>query len=230
METGGTPSPAVRRELPDLPIYLREMNKLELRDDILYRKRQICNEIHYQIVLPEKCRDMVLTSLHDDMGHLGFDRTVDLTRSRFFWPRMANDVERKIKSCSRCVCRKALPEKAAPLVNIQVTRPMELVCMDFLSIEPERSNTKDVLVITDYFTKYAVAILTPNQKARTVAKCLWESFIVHYGFPESCTAIRAQTSSQRQSENFVSLLAYTKLERHPTIPGVTLLRDLIVPS
>jgi hypothetical protein len=38
--------------------------------------------------------------------------------------------------------------------------------MDYLSIEPDRSNTKDVLVITDFFTKYALAIPTPNQKAR----------------------------------------------------------------
>lgn len=97
---------------------------------------------------------------------------------------MANDIEKKIKSCSWCVCQKALPEKAAPLVNIQVARPLELVCMDFLSIEPDCSNTKDVLVITDFFTKYAVAIQTPNQKARIVAKHLWDNFIVHYGFPE----------------------------------------------
>ncbi|KAL1246828.1 hypothetical protein QQF64_034799 [Cirrhinus molitorella] len=56
--------------------------------------------------------------------------------------------------------------------------------MDFFSLEPDRSNTRDILVITDFFTKYAVAVPTPNQKARTVAKCLWENFVVHYGFPE----------------------------------------------
>ncbi|XP_030613817.1 uncharacterized protein LOC115800532 [Archocentrus centrarchus] len=56
--------------------------------------------------------------------------------------------------------------------------------MDFLSIEPDQSNTKDVLVLTDHFTKYAIAIPTPNQKAQTVAKCLWDHFIVHYGIPE----------------------------------------------
>ncbi|KAK9980488.1 hypothetical protein ABG768_000093 [Culter alburnus] len=56
--------------------------------------------------------------------------------------------------------------------------------MDFLSLEPDHSNTKNILVITDHFTKYAVAIPTQNQTARTVAKCLWENFLVHYGFPE----------------------------------------------
>ncbi len=125
-----------------------------------------------------------MSSLHDRMGHVGMERTLDLLRARFYWPKMAADVEQKIRTCGRCVRRKSPPQKAAPLVNIQATRPLQLVCMDFLSLEPDRSNTRDILVITDSFTKYAVAVPTPNQKARTVAKCLWENFIVHYGFPE----------------------------------------------
>ena len=137
MDTGETPPPAVKKELPELPMLLREMNKLELKDEILLRKRQVGEETQYQIVLPVKFRDMVLRSLYDDMGHMGFDRTLDLTRSRLFWTRMATDFERKIKTCSRCVRHKTPPEKAAPLVNIQVTRPLELVCMDYLSVEPQ---------------------------------------------------------------------------------------------
>lgn len=39
-------------------------------------------------------------------------------------------------------------------------------------------------MLTDLFTKYAIAMPTPNQKAQTVARCLWENLIVHYGIPE----------------------------------------------
>ncbi len=184
LETGDRVSPTVRQELPVLALLLRELNRLELRDDILYRRRQDGDQILLQLVLPEELRSKVLTSLHNDMGHMGIDRTLDLVRSRFFWPRMANDVETKIKTCERCVRRKSLPERAAPLVNITTTRPLELICMDFLSIEPDQSGTKDVLVLTDHFTKFALAIPTPNQKARTVAKCLWENFVLYYGIPE----------------------------------------------
>lgn len=53
-----------------------------------------------------------------------------------------------------------------------------------LSLELDRSNTKDILVITDHFTKYAVAMPTPNQKACIVAKAFLDIFLVHYGFPE----------------------------------------------
>ncbi len=124
----------------------------------------------FQLVLPEVVRPLVLQKLHDDMGHLEIERTLDLVRSRFYWPRISLEVERKIKTCERCVRRKTPPNKAAPLVNICTTRPMELVCMDFLSKEPDSRNKKDVLVITDHFTKYTVAIPTKDQKAVTVAR------------------------------------------------------------
>lgn len=74
------------------------------------------------------------------------------------------------------------------MVNIETSRPLELVCMDFLSVKPDRSNTKDILVITDHFTKYAIP--TQNQKESTVAKWFWEHFIVHDGFPEKLHSIQ----------------------------------------
>lgn len=69
-------------------------------------------------------------------------------------------------------------------MNITTNRLLQLVCMDILTLKPDHSNTKDMFVITDHFTKYALAIPTPNQKAKTVAKCLWEQFICYYGRPE----------------------------------------------
>lgn len=184
LEKGETPSPSLREQLPDLPLLLRELTRLELHNNVLVRRRHIGGEPTYQLVLPEEYRPDVFFQLHNQMGHLGTERTLDLVRSRFFWPRMSVDVCNKIKRCERCIRRKAQPEKAAPLVNIRTSRPLELVCMDFLSIEPDQSNTKDVLVITDHFTKYAVAVPTLNQRAKTVAKALWDNYLVHYGIPE----------------------------------------------
>ncbi|XP_037829581.1 uncharacterized protein LOC112450694 [Kryptolebias marmoratus] len=184
LEHGVTPPPTARKELPDLPILLRELNRFEMHNGVLYRKRQDGDEVTHQLVLPEELRAQVLQSLHNDMGHLGYDRTLNLVRTRFFWPRMAVEVEQKVKTCERCIRRKSPPEKAAKLVNITTTRPLELVCMDFLSLEPDSSNTSNILVITDHFTKFSLALPTPNQKSKTVARCLWDQFIVHYGIPE----------------------------------------------
>ena len=55
--------------------------------------------------------------------------------------------------------------------------------MDYLTLEPSRGGVKDILVITDHFTRYAVAIPTKGQTAKTTATALMGHFLLHYGFP-----------------------------------------------
>lgn len=151
---------------------------------MLYRRRQEEDRLTFQLVLPPNLCSTVLKALHQDMGHMGIEHTLDLVRQRFFWPKMAADVEQTIKTCGRCVRRKALTEKAAPLVNIKTSRLLELLCMD-LSIEPDSANTKDILVLTDHFTKFPVAIL-PTRKLKPLPGVsgitLWFTMVFQSGY------------------------------------------------
>ena len=56
--------------------------------------------------------------------------------------------------------------------------------MDYLSLEPSKGNIENVLVITDHFTRYALAYPSKTQTAQATARILWDNFICHYGFPE----------------------------------------------
>ena len=69
---------------------------------------------------------------------------------------------------------------------IVVSYPLELVHLDFLTLGGKTDDSKivNVLIVTDHFTKYAQAYVTPKQTAVIVAKTLWENFLVHYGWPE----------------------------------------------
>ena len=139
-----------------------------------------------QLVLPKKHHDFVFTSLHDDMGHKGRERTLSLLKSRLFWVGMDKDVADRIASCANCVRRKTpSTNRTANLVSIETSSPMELICMDYLCLERSKDGYENILVITDHFTRYAQAILTKNQTAHTTAKALFEQFIMHYGFPAS---------------------------------------------
>lgn len=197
---------------------LKEWNRFELKSNLLYRARKSEGDITYQFVTPTSFQSSILSWLYEDMGHLGFDRTLDLVRSRFHWPKMAKDIENQIKTCGRCLRRKTLPEKSAPLVNIQTTRPMELVCIEYLSLEPDSKNTKDILVITDHFTKYAVALPTKDQKATTVAKCFWEQFLIHYGFPERILSDQGRDFESRLIQELCALAGIKKVHTSPYHP------------
>ena len=85
---------------------------------------------------------------------------------------------------------KALPEKA-PMENIDATYLMELVHMDYLTIEVNEGG-KDVhiLVITDHFKWYAQAIVTSSQTAKCTAQNPWGKLIVHYGLPKKIPTVQ----------------------------------------
>ena len=54
-----------------------------------------------------------------------------------------------IAKCPRCLKRKSTPQ-VAPLQPILVSQPLELVHLDYLSLEPSKGNIENVLVITDH--------------------------------------------------------------------------------
>ena len=63
-----------------------------------------------------------------------------------------------------------------PLCPIRVYAPLELVHLDYTSIESTMELNKppvvkNVLVMTDHFMRYALAMVTKDQMAKTVAKC-----------------------------------------------------------
>ena len=66
-----------------------------------------------------------------------------------------------------------------------MSRPLELVHMDFLTIEsPKTDKDINVLIITDHFMRYAQAFVTRSQTASVVANTHWECFFSNYRFPE----------------------------------------------
>ena len=166
-------------------VLLKYRKDLVLKDGLLYRKVQLRNHdtVVFQFVLPASYQKRTVLACHNDMGHLGMEKTLGVLQDRFFWPKMGLDVRKHIRSCDRCT-RFKQPQEQAKMLVIETTYPLELLHMDFLTIgRPEDTRTVNVLVLTDHFTRYSQAYITPNQTAPVVAKTLWENFLVHYGWP-----------------------------------------------
>ena len=83
-----------------------------------------------------------------------------------------------VRGCQCCKVFEGVVVKA--LLNpIQAYAPLELVHVDFTSIETtmelnQLPSVKNVLVLTDHFTRYAMPFITKDQKAKTVVHILYE--------------------------------------------------------
>ena len=197
---------------------LRVKGQLKLVKGVLYRKTLLDNSAErksrMQLILPVHLTKKVLNSCHDQVGHQGIVRTLSLLRERFYWPGMHKQATLYVNKCQKCVKRKATPD-VAPLQPIIVSQPMELVHMDFLSIEPSKGNIENVLVITDHFTRYAQAYASKTQTAQATAKLLWENFIRHYGFPEKFLSDQGRNF---ESELISELCKLAQVEKVHTTP------------
>ena len=185
--TEGKPWPSGSGCSPELRSLLREKGRLRVRKDLLYRERTTGDrespQTEFQLIIPPQCRRQLVELVHDKAGHMGRERTLSLLRPKCFWPRMTTDVANHILDCPRCLRRKHPVDKVAPLENVHTTQPMELVCIDYLTLESSKGGYENILVVTDHFTKYSQAYPTKNQTARTTAQVLFNNFFVHYGFP-----------------------------------------------
>ena len=129
-------------------------------------------------VVPTAHRCMALNGMHRDAGHQGQQRTLVLAEERFWWPGMVEDCWSLVKDCQHCKVFEGAVVKAL-MCPIKVYAPLELVHVDFTSIEStmelnQPPSVKNVLVFTDHFTRYAMAFITKDQKAKTVARILYE--------------------------------------------------------
>ena len=116
---------------------------------------------------------------------------LELFRDQFYWPGMYTDLASYLNSCPGCLRRKSQADQAS-LLDIEVNQLLELVHLDYLKIEPSKGNIKNVLIVTDHFTRYAQAFPSKSQTALTTAKLLWNNFILHYGFPAKIITHRGQ--------------------------------------
>lgn len=181
------PNWAERRQLsqPALAL-LKQWGRLTEQTGVVYRKvvRPDGGEEVLQVLLPVALKEKVLTEVHQNHGHQGVDRTLELLRQRCYWPGMTADVRHWCQTCERCqVAKDSGPPGRSFMGHLLASEPNEILAVDYTLLEPTRNGLENVLVLTDVFSKYTLAVATRDQKASTVAQVLVSEWFSKFGVP-----------------------------------------------
>ena len=172
------------------------------------------------LVPTDQCH-VALNGVHCNTGHQHQQRMLALTQERFWWPMMAEDCQALVQGCQQYHVFEGAITKV-PLCSIRAHVPLEIILIDFTSVESTMElnklhSIKNVLVITDHFTRYTLAFIMRDQTAKTMAKVL---FIAVFGVPTKLLSDCGANFTSCWSRNSALHLASRNAEPLPIMRSV----------
>ncbi|GJP75099.1 hypothetical protein CLOP_g5588, partial [Closterium sp. NIES-67] len=175
-------------------------------------------------------RQLLLEEYHDVLyaGHFGSNKTLTGIAKHYYWPHMADDVQKFVTSCDTCQRMKSSKQKKAGLLQpLPVPeQPWQVVSLDFITGLPPTSSGHDaILVVIDKFSKMGHFIPT-HTTARTeeTAQLFVRHIISQHGIPTTLISDRDPKFTSKFWKELMSLLG-TKLAMssayHPQTDGQT---------
>ncbi|BHF70141.1 hypothetical protein SprV_0301319100 [Sparganum proliferum] len=175
---------------------------------------------HPRLVVPSSLVMPVLTDLHHDLGHVGVTKTEAAARQRFWWPRLREQVANFCNACPTCASFKGtIPRHRAPLQPMITGFPFERVGVDIVGPLPyTTSGHRYILVLVDYFTKWAESIPLHRQDAASVTNALLKEWVCRYGAPFSLHSDCGANFESHLLREVCDLLLIHKTRTTPTHP------------
>ncbi|UYV70240.1 hypothetical protein LAZ67_7002261 [Cordylochernes scorpioides] len=168
----------------------------KVEDGCLFKKNPNPEGRAWLLVVPEKKKREIMKEYHNHMsnGHLGVARTMYRIKSKYFWPSMLKDVSEFVKTCHLCQSRKGSNQLPSGLLEPipPANFPFERIGIDFVGPLPSTKNRKKwIIVLTDYYTRYAETKAVSEATVKEVSKFLVEDIFLRHGAPQYLISDRA---------------------------------------
>ncbi|UYV61766.1 hypothetical protein LAZ67_1006427, partial [Cordylochernes scorpioides] len=195
----------------------------------LYKKNPNPEGRAWLLVVPKKRRKEVMSEYHNHMlnGHLGVARTTYRLKNKYYWPSMLKDVSEFVKTCHLCQSRKGSNHLPSGLLQPipPANYPFERIGIDFVGPLPStKRRRKWIIVLTDYYTKYAETKAVSEATVKEVSTFLIEHIILRHGAPKFLISDRG---SQFTSNLMKEVMKMCKVKHcfttsyHPQTNGLT---------
>lgn len=164
------------------------LDKFYKHEGYLFKENKLC--------IPNcSMRELLVREAHGGglMGHFGVQKTLEVLKEHFFWPKMRKDVN---KICERCVTCKQAKSKSKPhglYTPLPVPcEPWVDISMDFVLGMPRTKNGRDsVFVVVDRFSKMAHFIpCHKTDDASHIADLFFKEIVRLHGVPRTIVSDR----------------------------------------
>ncbi|XP_034549867.1 uncharacterized protein K02A2.6-like [Notolabrus celidotus] len=184
----------------DLRPYATRKSELSLQDGCVFWGSRV--------IVPPPGRSQIVEELHE--SHPGVSRMKSLARSYIWWPRMDQDLENRVKSCTQCQTNQKM-SPPAPLHPWEwPDRPWSRLHLDFAG--PFLGQM--FLVLVDAHSKWIDAHIMSNITAPMTIDKLRQVFSIH-GLPDSLVTDNGPTFT---SELFSEFMQQNGIQHIRTAP------------
>jgi hypothetical protein len=142
-------------------------------------------------------------------GHFGVKKTVTMLQKHFYWPKIRQEVNEYIRSCTSYDIPKPTTKKKGLYTHLPTpNRPWESISMDYMSDLPSTKWGNDcVFVVVDRFSKMEImAAYKMSIIAEAIVNIFFERFWVHFGIPQTIVLDRDSQFLSIFWSNLCSLL------------------------
>ena len=168
-----------------------KITDFQLHNGLLYRNAEIkCKGVSRekvkQLVIPKELVPIVLKYLHDApcSGHPGKEKAYRQAQLKYYWLDMRKQIYNHIDNCHVCAQMKGHTRTPAPMLSYPIPqKPWERVHIDTLELPMSENGYKYLLVIIDYFSRYAIIKSMKCKNAESIAKILLEEVICPFTTP-----------------------------------------------
>jgi deoxyadenosine/deoxycytidine kinase/transposase InsO family protein len=164
---------------------MRRANNYRFENGLFYKLPSKSHPVEREVP-PPRARAGICRELHNDHGHMGVKRMLDLVGKRWFWHNMTQDIKAVTQNCDACA-RKGIKLKSRE-PELKPIPPMQLferICVDTCGPFPVTPRgAKWIIIAVCHWSKYVWARALPKKKSELTARFFLEEIIAQVGLPK----------------------------------------------
>ena len=137
-------------------------------------------------IIPPPClRAEIVSKVHEEFVHMGWERTLQALKQTYFWPGMREEVKQLCQACLTCQLSSGVFRRKDTISgHLRADHPREAWSIDLAPglkmPDGERSN---IVVCVDDFSKFVILDIIPTRQAEDLKAWFLKKVLGPYGRP-----------------------------------------------